>query len=143
MPSFQEWVKIYEEKTGDEHYCPPFYTTLFDEEKGFAQYWVAADHSVMYVYECCGDGKYWYDIGVRVCREHNIPRMVTICTRHILPYLRLLKFKIQSKIVQPERHNGYKIEGLNHLGKPFYCWPAWWDEDKQCNAYYVVSEVNK
>ena len=69
MPSFQEWVKIYEDKTGDKHYCPPFYTTLFDEEKGFAQYWVAADHSVMYVYECCGDGKYWYDIGVRVCRE--------------------------------------------------------------------------
>ena len=141
--TFEEWVKWYEQKTGDEHYCPPGFVTLYDPEKGYAQYKTNGDRSRLFVYEACGDGRYWYNKGVEICRDYEIPYIVTICTRHIMPYLRLLGFKIQSKIVQPERHNGYKIEGVNHLGKRFFCWPAWWDEDKQCNAYYVVSEVTK
>lgn len=139
--TFEEWVKVYEEKTGDEHTCPEGFTTLFDEEKGYAQYGVSVDRKTLYVYEACGDGKYWYDLGVKYCKDHNIPKMITICTRHILPYLRLLKFKIEKKEIQAHRHNGYKIEGINHLGNRFYCWPAWWSETKQENAYYVVSEV--
>lgn len=139
--TFEEWVKAYEEKTGDEHYTPEGFTVLYDKDRGYAQYYVDKGYNFMYVYEACGDGRYWYDVGIKICRDYNVPKMITICTRHILPYLRLMQFKIEKKIVQPHRHNGYKIEGKNHLGNNFWCWPAWWDEKKQCNAYYVVSEV--
>ena len=141
--TFEEWVEIYEKKSGDKHICPEGYVTLYEPVKGYAQYKVNPEKSRLFIYETCGDGRYWYDKGVEICRDNGIPYLVTICTRRIMPYLRLMGGKIKVKTIQPERHNGYKIEGVNHLGKRFFCWPAWWDEEKQCNAYYVVSEVTK
>lgn len=136
---FNEWVKRYVEKTGDEHICPDGYTTLFDKDKGYAQYKV--ENNRLWVYETCGDGQYWYNLGIKMCLDNHIPYLCTICTRRILPYLRLMGGKITKKEIQQERHNALKIEGVNHLGLRFFCWAAWWDEKKQRNAYYVVSEV--
>lgn len=139
--TFEEWVKKYEEKTGDEHYLPDGFVTLYDAEKGYAQYGVGKNMNRLYVYECCGDGRHWYDVGVKICRDNKIPYMVTICTRSLMPYLRLLRFKITKKDKQSCRNDGWKLEGVNHLGKRFFVFAAWWDERKQENAYYVVSEV--
>lgn len=136
---FEEWVRLYEKKTKDKHCCPDGFTTLYDSDKGYAQY-MATDER-LYIYEACGDGNYWYNLGVKICRDNNIPAIVTVCTRKILPYLRGLKFKIIKQQTQAERRNGLKIEGVNHLGLKFYAFPAWWDEEKKTNAYYVVTEV--
>lgn len=137
--TFEEYIKVYETKTGDKHICPSGYTTLYDKDKGYAQYKV--ENNRLWVYEVCGDGKYWYSLGIRMCKDHNIPYLCTICTRDILPYIRLMKGKITKKEIQPERNNAYRLEGVNHLGLRFFVWAAWWDGEKQQHAYYVISEV--
>lgn len=141
MPSFQEWVKIYEKKTGDKHIVPKGAQTLWDEEKGYVQFLLSADRNILFIEETCGDGKYWYEWALFFCREHKIPKLCTTCTRKILPYLRGLGGQITKKEIQPERHNGYKIEGVTKDGLRFFCWARWWDEEKQRNAYYVLVEV--
>lgn len=138
---FKEWVKHYEEKTGDKHEVKGGYTTLSDPEKGYAQFKV--ENGRLFVHEVCGDGWYWYTLAEKICTDHNIPLLITICTRPIMPYIRLMQGRITKKEIEPHRHNAYKLEGVNHLGLRFFVWAAWWDEAKQRNAYYVASEVIK
>ncbi len=139
--SYEEWIKLYEQKTGDEHTCLDGYTTLYDAEKGYAQYKV--EGARLHIYECCGDGFYWYNVGIKICRDYGIEAIVTICTRKIKPYIRAMKFKIEKEIPLPHRHNGYRYEGVNHIGERFFIFPAWWNEDLQRHAYYVVTFVNE
>lgn len=141
--TFEEWVKIYEAKTGDKHVEERGVRTIWDERRGYAQFMLDSDRRVLTVIEVCGDGRYWYNFAVEFCREHNVPLLCTTCTRKILPYIRSWGGKITKKEIQPERHNGYKIEGITDKGMPFHCWPRWWDESKQRNAYYLVVEVLK
>lgn len=141
--TFEEWIGLYEQKTGDKHSCPDGFTTLYDVEKGYAQYKYDAVGSRLHIYEACGDGKYWYDLGIRICRDHNIEAIITICTRKIKPYLRTMKFKVEKQTLLPDRHDGYRFEGTNHIGQRFVIFPAWWNEDLQMNAYYVVTFVNE
>lgn len=143
MPNFQEWVKIYEKKTGDKHKSPNGAQTVWDERRGYAQFLLSADHKVLTVEEVCGDGKFWSEWAINFCREHNISRVCTTFTRKLMPYFRSLGAKIIKKEIQPKRHNGYKIEGVTKQGLRFFCWPCWWDKEKQRNAYYVVVEVLK
>lgn len=139
--SFNEWVALYEDKTGDEHTCLDGYTTLYDAEKGYAQYKV--EGARLHIYEACGDGFHWYNVGIKICRDYGIEAIVTICTRKIKPYLRAMKFKVEKEIPLPHRHNGYRYEGVNHIGERFFIFPAWWNEDLQRHAYYVVTFVNE
>ena len=141
VKSFNEWVKLYEDKTGDEHTCLDGYTTLYDAEKGYAQYKV--EGARLHIYECCGDGKYWYNLGIKICRDYNIEAMITICTRKIKPYMRSLNFKVEKQTLLPDRNDGYRYEGVNQYGQRFFIFPAWWDSKKQMNAYYVVLFVNE
>lgn len=138
---FKDWVKKYEAKSGDKHICPDGYTTLFDKDKGYAQYKV--EDNRLWIYEVCGDGRYWYHLGGKICQDHNIPFIVTVCTCKLRPYLRLMQLKPTKEFQQPERNNGWKMEGVNHLGLRFFCWPAWWDEEKGRHAYWIVTEMVK
>lgn len=139
--TFNEWLKLYEDKTGDEHTCPDGYTTLYDAEKGYAQYKV--EGARLHIYEACGDGFHWYNVGINICRDYGIEAIVTICTRKIKPYIRAMKFKIEKEIPLPHRDNGYRYEGVNHLGKPLFIFPAGFNENKNQHTYYVVSFVNE
>lgn len=139
--TFEEWVKEYEKHTGDTHGIPDGYTTLYDKDKGYAQYKV--EDNRLCIYEVCGDGMYWYNLGVKMCQDHNIPAIVTICTRKIRPYMRCMKLNPIKVEVQEERNNALKIEGVNHLGLRFFAWAAWWDEEKNRHAYYIVTETVK
>lgn len=141
--TFEEWVAVYEKKSGDAHKVPQGSFTLWDERRGYAQFLLSEDKKLLITEETCGDGKFWYEWAINFCREHDIPKFCTTCTRKILPYLRGMGGKIIKQEIQTERHNGYKIEGVTHEGLRFFCWPRWWDEEKQRNAYYVVVEVTK
>lgn len=144
MPSFEEWVKRYEEKTGDKHEVPKGFRTIFDERRGYAQFMLSADKTTLVMEEVSGDGRFWYLWAIKFCRDYKVKKLCITCTRNIFAYLRGIgKCKITKKEIQPERHNGYKIEGVTHEGLRFFCWPRWWDEEKQRNAYYVVVEVTK
>ena len=94
--TYEEWVKLYEDKTGDEHTCLDGYTTLYDADKGYAQYKV--EGARLHIYEACGDGFHWYNVGIKICRDYGIEAIVTICTRKIKPYLRAMKFKVEKEI---------------------------------------------
>jgi len=141
--TFEEWVKVYEKKSGDTHKVIQGAVTLYDERRGYAQYGVSENKERLIIFEACGDGKHWYETGVVICRDNNIPAILTICIRNIEPYIRALKGKIEKKIPLDDRNGGFRYEGKNHLGKPFYAFPAWWDKEKQCNAYYVISFINE
>ena len=139
--TFEEFVEVYEKKTGDKHVCPDGYTTLYDKDKGYAQYKLEGNR--LRIYEVCGDGRYWYHLGAKICQDHDIPFIVTICTCKLKPYLRLMQLKPTKEYQQQERDGGWKIEGVNHLGLRFFCWPAWYDHERKKHAYYIVTEMTK
>ena len=146
MKTFEEWVEIYEKKSGDKHEVPHRAITLFDSSRGFLVFTVFPDKSALLVCETCGDGVYWYEKCIKICREHNIPKLMTICTRKIIPYIKLMRGtitekKIEKKIAGNKHFYAYRIKGVNHFGKPFDCFGAWYDHEKRRSAYYVVTEV--
>ena len=69
------WIwSLTEKKTGDKHVCPDGYTTLYDKDKGYAQYKVVGNR--LRIYEVCGDGRYWYHLGAKICQDNYIPFIV-------------------------------------------------------------------
>ena len=146
MRTIKEWIALYEKKSGDRHDVPNGTIMLSDLDKGFAVFGVFPDKSTLLVYETCGNGVYWYMKCMDICREHGIPRLMTICTREILPYLRLMKGTITEKSIEKKTGRGihfyaYHIRGVTCKGKPFECFGAWYDHKKQRSAYFVVTEV--
>lgn len=139
--TFDEWVKRYEVKAEEEHITPAGYKTLYDEQKGYAQ--IKIDGEFISVYEVCGDGRYWYDRAIEIGKANNCRWLFTICTRNILPYIRLMGGKWTHRETIPHFHNAIKGDGINHLGNKFIVIPAWYDDKKRALAYNVYSEVIK
>lgn len=139
--TLNEWIKKYEEKTGDEHCTPDGFELVFDEEKGYAQY--KHDGNILFVYEACGDGKFWYQVvGVELAKKLGAKWIATICTRKIRPYMRLMGMKLTEER-KLDFHGAISGTGINHLGNKLIVMPAWYDETKNSLAYYVYSEVMK
>lgn len=139
--TLNEWYEKYEAKSKEKHIEPDGFRTLYDNDKGYAQ--VKIDGDFIIVYEVCGDGRYWYERAIEIAKANNCHWLFTICTRNILPYIRLMKCKWTKKETVPEFHNAIKGEGINHLGNKFVVLPAWHDSDKKTLAYNVYSEVIK
>lgn len=139
--TLKEWIKKYEEKSGEKHVNPAGFETLYDKDKGYAQ--IKKDGKFLIVYEVCGDGKYWRDRAEKAALEKDCSWLFTICVRNILPYIRLMESKLLEKTTLPNFHNAIKGCGINHLGNKLIIMPAWYDEDKKQLAYNVYSEVRK
>ena len=90
----EEWIKKYEEKTGDKHTLPDGYVQYFLPDKGYAQYAMVKEAAnCLYIYETCGDADFWYSLGKMLAVNNNLKFICTICTREINAYMRFWKIK--------------------------------------------------
>lgn len=87
--SLKEWIKIYEEKTGDNFGVPNGYRLFYMAERGFASMKPDLKTRLMVVYQVCGDGKFWRDYAeLTFAVPMGLDAVCTICTRPIRPYIR-------------------------------------------------------
>lgn len=87
--SLKEWIKIYEDKTGDTFGIPEGYRFFYMAERGFASMKPDFKTRLMVVYQVCGDGKFWRDFAeMTFAVPLGLDAVCTICTRPIKPYIR-------------------------------------------------------
>lgn len=86
--SLRQWVELYERKTGDKAELPPGFRLTYLAERGFISMKPVPKGKMMFVYQVCGDAKFWRDYAELVSITMGLCRVCTICTRHIRPYIR-------------------------------------------------------
>lgn len=102
MNTLEDYIQMYEKHTGERFEFNPNFSFFFKPEHGFCEY--KAEKTGLYIWQLCGDLKYWVDIGYKVCKKMNLPSMSAYILRHPKPFIRALGFKI----VQIEDKEGYK-----------------------------------
>ena len=90
--TFDEWVKIYEQKTGTEFKADPRARLKFEPEKGFAEFGVYKD--MVIIGQTCGDAKYWKNLAEEIARQLGLNHLGTWCIRNVEPYIRLFNAEI-------------------------------------------------
>lgn len=134
-----DWIRKYEDKTGDKHELLPGFQEKYLPGRGYCQYGIDEESSSLIIYETCGDGMFWYDVGLLICKEKKLKHLTTIATRDIKLYLRLFGCKITEETTAED--GSLRLSGLTVYDKPFIAFPAWFDHEKNKYAYYLVTEV--
>lgn len=135
--SLNEWVKRYEDKTGDEFILPSGFQLFWLPNRGFAQY--KFSNGILVVYQVCGDIHFWYDIACLMCIQNGGKAVATICTCPIRPYLRLLGFEIEEE----ETRNGQKrYICKDQFGRKVVATYRSTD-NTGCDSYFVTSYMNE
>jgi hypothetical protein len=97
--TFEEWVRIYEERDSDTEYVTyPGERRVFDEEYGFFTYWYDAGSRELVIPKMCGDGKHWRNVIYEMVRAAGPEkcRGVLCCTkRNPAAYMRVLGGKLR------------------------------------------------
>ena len=91
--TFDEWVKIYEKKTGIEFKPESRARLKFEPDKGFAEFGVYKD--MVIIGQTCGDAKYWKKLGEDIARQLGLNHLGTWCCRRIEPYIKLFDVEIE------------------------------------------------
>lgn len=131
--SLNDWVKRYEEKTGDTFTLPPGFQLYWLPTRGFAQYRLYGD--LIIVYQLCGDIHFWYDLGCLMCIQNGGRAVATISTCPIKPYLRLLGFSIRETF---EKNGRMRYICEDKLGRKVVATYRSTD-DTGCDTYFVTS----
>lgn len=129
--TLEEWIKFYEDKTGDPVLLPVGFQMFWLAERGFCQYKIDVEGKMLIIYQVSGDAKFWHDMGEVICLANNLDYMATICTRNIKAYIRFWQWSIVEEfdINNQKRFickdiNGRKVvithQGINDKGNPTY-----------------------
>ncbi len=130
-----DYVKEYEEKTGEEFQTPQGFTLFFLPERGFAQ--MRIYEGMVVVFQVCGDLLFWFDFAKVMAASNGCKCVITTCIRHILPYIR----KLRCHIVKKEGDYRYICE--DELGnKSIYSWRLANDGSDTYTCTYYLGEVN-
>lgn len=144
MKTLEEWIKIYEEKTGDTHTVPKGFKLLYLPDRGYAAFAFNKEDSALMIYEVCGDAKFWHDTGVLYCKQNGLRDIITLCTRNIRSYIRFWNWQIEEEFTNMDGVLA-RLNGKNQYGKPLTIGVAFKREKNTCNseyAYYVTTTVN-
>lgn len=119
--TLEEWIKIYEKKTGVKFEADPRAKLQFDAEKGFAEFG-ATDNQVV-IGQLCGDAKYWKKVGEILARQLGLNHLGTFCIRKIEPYIKLFNVEIDMTEEAGEGlsryHGHFKDTGKKALFSPY------------------------
>lgn len=145
--TLDEWIRIYEEKTGDKHDVPKGFTMYYIPNRGFAVYSMfkmnKPDDCIL-VYEVCGDAHFWHDIAVFMAQQNNVRNLMTLCTRNIHAYCRFWGWKI-NETFNNDAGILARLNGVNQYGRPLTIGVAFERKSAKENekyAYFCTSEVN-
>ena len=99
--TLEEYIKMYEKHTIEKLQFNTGFSFFYHPEHGFCEYKI--EDTGLYIWQLCGDLKYWVDIGYKVCQKFQLPAMSAYILRHPKPFIRKLGFKI----VKTEHDDGY------------------------------------
>lgn len=100
--TLDEYIRMYEKHTREKFEFNSSFSFFFKPEHGFCEYRI--EETGLYIWQLCGDLKYWVDIGYEVCQQMELPALSAYILRHPKPFIRALGFSI----VQAEDKDGYK-----------------------------------
>jgi len=109
--TLEEWIKIYEKKTGTEFKADPRAKLQFDAEKGFAE--IGAVEGMVVIGQLCGDAKHWKNLAERLAQQLGINHLGTWCIRKIEPYIKFFNVEIEMTEEAGEGLN-LKIQARKH-----------------------------
>lgn len=92
--TLKQWAEIYESKTGDKAELPNGFRMCYLAERGFCVYKADKENDMIFVYQVCGDAKFWRDYAELQACNVGVNHVCTICTRHIKPYIRTFGWEI-------------------------------------------------
>ena len=99
--TLEEYIKMYEKHIKEKFQFNTGFSFFYHPEHGFCEYKI--EDTGLYIWQLCGDLKYWVDIGYKVCQQFQLPAMSAYILRHPKPFIRKLGFKI----VKTEHEDGY------------------------------------
>ncbi len=137
--TLQEWIDMYEKKTGDKAVLPEGFSLYWLPNRGFAEYKIDENSGILMIYAVCGDGKFWRDLGELICRLNKLKCISTICTRNVETYIRFWHWKI----VEGQNKDGKKrFVCRDELNRPVILTYKGAD-DKGEPAYWVTQFINE
>lgn len=138
--SLKEWIKIYEEKTGDKVQWLDGYRLFYLAERGFATMKPDIEGRLMIVHLTCGDGKFWRDYAEMRGMEMGLTAVGTICTRPILPYIRSFGWEVLADIQKDGKHR-YLCQ--DSIGRKVVCTYMCDGDNGNPPQYWVTSYFNE
>lgn len=137
--TLNDWIKKYEDKTKEKFESKKGFKLFYLPERGFCEYRVEND--MVMIYQLSGDGKFWRDFGLLLAQLTGCRHMGTICVRNnIKAYIRFWGYEIEQKERLPEGLVKYHCR-QKETGKTAVCSPAWTDNEKNLQAYFITWEV--
>lgn len=137
----EEWIELYEKKTGDKHELPEGYIEKYLPDRGYCQYGVSEDGKTLMIYETCGDGRFWYDVGLLICKEKGLKLLSTLVTRNIRAHIRFFGAKVEKEVTAED--GTLRLFGTTKSGEQLIAYPIWFDNEKEKYAYCLVTEVGE
>ena len=97
--SFEEWVRIFEEKDDSAYELSPGERVVFDPMHGFFSYWFNPESKCIIIPKMCGNMKHWYPkiVTLYFATKHLGVKSVLFCTkRNPHAFIRLVGGKLKS-----------------------------------------------
>ena len=143
MPTLEEYIKKYEEKTRDKFKPKDGFKLFYLPDRGFCEIGVTTvfdKQKMMIIYQLCGDGKFWRDFALLLAQTLKIDKLGSICIRkNIKAYIRFWGFKITKK--EPLNDGSFIYYAQNTEGKTARLSPIHIHDDTSRISYLVTWEV--
>lgn len=140
MPTLNEYIKKYEQKTKEKFKPKEGFKLFYLPERGFCEIAITQKNKMLMIYQLCGDGKFWRDFALVLAQTLKIKKFGTICIRkNIEAYIRLWGFKITKK--EPLNDGSFIYKAENKEGNKARISPIRIHEDTSRISYLVTWEV--
>ena len=135
--TFEEWVALYEKKTGVPFKRQELCQLVFFPDRGFAEF--AALKDMIVIHQLCGDAKFWKQVAEVLAMEHNMNHLGTWCIRDIEPYIKLFNAEVERVEELPDGLKRYHCR-FKDTGKWALCSPRFKMDNGQI-GYMVTWEI--
>ena len=135
--SLEEWIAFHDSKVPYPFKRDERYKLLYRAGQGFCELGVSGNMAI--IKDMCGNIHFWREVIEQFARELNLPICGAGCCRKILPYIRLLGFRID------------KVENTSN-GKKYCCTDKKTGQKAECSpackmsngevGYFVIWRVD-
>ena len=120
--TLEEWIALYEKKTGTKFKREPICQMAYFPDRGFAEF--AATKNMIVIHQLCGDAKFWKQVGEVLAMEHGMNHLGTYCIREIEPYIKFFNVEIERVEELPDGlkryHGRFKDTGKQATFSPHF-----------------------
>lgn len=133
--TYEEWVMMYEEKTGKKFTRDEKYRLFYFPERGFCEVAVDVDVGITVIRNLCGDARFWRRVVECIAQSFGIKGCGTYCLRNIRPYIRLFGFTI---VRTEERGEYLRYHGVDENGCKGTASPCGMDDETGRMIYMIT-----